>query len=148
MFPQTTSIFNPGTLTASTTSGALTLPPASSYRIFCQVGTVSGTSPTMVVSFATSFDGGTTYNTFMSTTTISATGSYQQLIIRPYLGFGDTATSASSTLLGTTDLAANIINNGPIDPQHVKVRIVIGGTSPSFGSVNIGLIAIPQDLSD
>lgn len=148
MFPQTQSIFNPGTITASTTSGALTLPPASSYRIICQVATVSGTSPTMVMAIATSLDGGTTYNEVVSTSTMTTTGLGQQLLIRPYLGIGDAATTASTSLLGTADLAAAVVNNGPINPQFIKVRLILGGTSPSFGSVNVFVCAVPQDLSD
>lgn len=148
VFPQQQSIFNPGTITSSTTSGALTLPPASSYRIICQVGTVSGTSPTMVMAIATSLDNGTTYNEVVSTSTMTTTGLGQQLLIRPYLGIGDAATTASSSLLGTADLAAAVVNNGPINPQFIKVRLILGGTSPSFGSVNVFVCAVPQDLSD
>jgi hypothetical protein len=147
--PQTVaSLFAPGTITTSTTSAALTLPSASSYRIICQVGTVSGTSPTMVMAIATSFDGGTTYNEVISTSTINTTGSGQQLAVRPYLGIGDVATTASSTLLGTTDLAAGIVVNGPINPAYIKVRLILGGTSPSFGGVLVQYAAVTQDLSD
>lgn len=147
MFPQTTTLLAAATYTTSTTSSALTLPPASSYRLIVQLNTVSGTSPTMVVGLATSFDGGTTYSTVLTTSTMSTTGQGQQLLIRPYLGIGDAATNAATSLLGTADLAAAVVNNGPINPQFVKLRMVLGGTSPSF-SATVGVIAVPQDMSD
>jgi hypothetical protein len=148
VFPQTNILISQGTVTTNATTAALTLPPAQSYRMIVQVNTVTGTSPTLVVALATSFDGGTTYNSFMSTTSITATGSGQSIVFRPYLGVGDVATSGSCTLLGTTDLAAAVINNGPINPQFVKVRFVVSGTSPSYSAVTVGIIAVPQDATD
>lgn len=147
VLPQQATLIALQTLTASTTSAALTLPPCSSYRVIVQAQTVSGTSPTLVVALATSCDNGTTYNEFISTSTITTSGSGQQLLIRPYMGAGDTSTVQSSTLLGTADLAAAVVNNGPINSQYVKVRFIIGGTSPSF-AVQVQYIAVPQDLSD
>lgn len=136
------------TQTTTGTSANLVLPPASSYRIIVQVQTVSGTTPTFVLIFATSFDGGTTYNEIISTTTLNTAGGGAQLLIRPYLGIGDAATSQSCTLLGTgADLAAAVVNNGPIVPQFIKLRWVMGGTTPSYAfQVQYG--AVPQDLSD
>jgi hypothetical protein len=147
MFPQQETIFS-GTITATGTQ-ALTqaLPPASSYRIICQVNTVSGTSPTLVMAICTSFDAGTTYNSVVSTSTMSTTGQGQQLLIRPYLGIGDAATNAATALVGVATLAAAIVNNGPINPQQIQLQFVAGGTSPSF-AVKVGVIAVPQDMSD
>jgi hypothetical protein len=147
MFPQTTTLLASAAYTTSTTSAALTLLPGQSYRVIVQVNTVSGTSPTMVVALATSFDAGTTYNEILSTTTLTTSGSGDQLLIRPYLGIGDVATRASSTLLGVADIAAAVVNNGPINPQFVKLRFILGGTSPSF-TATVGLIALPQDFSE
>lgn len=148
MFPQTQLLLNQGTVTQSVTSAALTLPPASSYRIVCQINTVSGTSPTLVMILATSFDAGSTYNEVLSTSTMTTTGAGQQLLVRPYLGIGDVATNAATTLLGVADLAAAVVNNGPINPQFIKLRFVAGGTTPSFGAVQVFVAAVPQDLSD
>jgi hypothetical protein len=147
MLPFGGTLLGLATVTTSGTSANLTLPPASSYRIVFQSQTVSGTLPTLVGIIATSFDGGTTYNEILSTSTITSSGLGQQLLIRPYLGIGDAATSASCTLLGTADLAAAVVNNGPIVPQFIKVRWVISGTTPSLAfQVQYG--AVPQDLSD
>lgn len=148
MFPQTQLLLAAGTLTTNTTSAALVLPPASSYRIICQVNTASGTGPGLVMALATSMDGGVTYNEIVSTNTVTTTGVGQQLLIRPYLGIGDAATAAASSLLGTADIAAGVVNNGPINPQFIKLRFILSGTTPSFSSVNVFVGAVPQDLSD
>jgi|SRR6516165_4503793 hypothetical protein len=148
MFPQQETLLAQTTITATGTQAlAQALPPASSYRIICQVNSVSGTSPTLVMAVCTSFDGGTTYNSVVSTSTMTTTGQGQQLLIRPYLGIGDAATNAATALVGTATLAAATVNNGPINPQNVQLQFVAGGTSPSF-SVKVGVIAVPQDLSD
>lgn len=141
------AVLDARTVTAPTTSSTLTLPPASSYRIIVQVGTVSGTSPTLVVALCTSFDGGVTYNEIITTSTLSTSGQGWQLLVRPYLGIGDAATGQATALLGTANLAAATYNNGPIDPRYVQLRYITGGTSVSF-AVNVGIISVPQDLSD
>jgi len=146
-FPQTSTLLALATVTTSSSSAALTLPPASSYRVIVQVQTVSGTSPTMYVALATSLDNGTTYNEILSTTTLNTSGVGDQLLIRPYLGLGDVAARAATSLLGTADLGANVVNNGPINPQLIKLRWVVGGTSPSF-AFQVQVLALPQDLSD
>lgn len=145
LFTQTLTLQASSTMTQSNTSAALTIPLAQSYRWIVQCNTVTGTSPTLVMAVATSFDGGSTYNEIFSTTSITATGSYQSVVTRPYLGYGDAATEASSTLLGTTDIAAAILGaaNGPINTQFVKLRFILTGTSPSFSNVTVGLITCP-----
>lgn len=137
------------TQTTSGTSAAITLPPASSYRFVVQVNTVSGTSPTMVVALACTADNGTTYNEFVTTTTLTTTGQGDQLMIRPYLGIGDAATRTATSLLGVADLAAATVNNGPFLATNgsIKIRWVLGGTTPSFAFA-VHLFSVPQDLSD
>lgn len=147
MFPQTQTLLTLATVTTSSTTANLTLPPSSSYRVMVEVQTVSGTSPTLIVAIATSFNAGTTYDEILSTTTLTTSGQGDQLLIRPYLGIGDVATRAAMALLGTAEIAAAVVNNGPIDPQHIKIRWVVGGTSPSF-AFQVGVLAVPQDLSD
>src|SRR5215472_5058929 len=147
MLPFGGTLLATATQTTTGTSANLVLPPASSYRIVVQVNTVSGTTPTLVVILATSFDGGTSYNEIISTSTMTTTGSGQQLLIRPYLGIGDAATNAASTLLGVADLAAAVVNNGPIIPQFIKLRWICSGTTPSF-AFQVQYAAVPQDLSD
>jgi hypothetical protein len=148
MLPQGTTLLALATTTTSGTSAALTLPPASSYRLLVQVQTVSGTLPTLQVIVATSCDAGTTYNEILSYANLTTSGQGRQMMIRPYLGIGDVATVGGSALLGTADLAAgDLVNNGPIVPGFIKIRWVHGGTTPSF-AWQLQLIAVPQDLSD
>jgi len=148
MLPLGGTLLGLATVTTSGTSAALTLPPASSYRLIVQVQTVSGTTPTLQLILATSCDAGTTYNEVLSTATqMTASGLGAQLLVRPYLGIGDAATTATCALLGTADLATNVVNNGPIVPGFIKLRWVISGTLPSF-AFQVQFIAIPQDLSD
>lgn len=147
MLPFPGTLLGLATVTTTGSSANLTLPPASSYRLFIQVQTVSGTTPTLVAILSTSCDNGATYNEFISSTTATTTGSGSQLLIRPYLGIGDAATSQASTVLGQADLAASVINNGPIVPGFIKVRWVLSGTTPSF-AWQIQYIAVPQDMSD
>jgi len=148
MLPLGGTLLALATQTTTGTSAALTLPPASSYRLIVQVQTVSGTLATLQVIVATSMDAGTTYNEILSTSTLmTSSGLGQQLLIRPYLGIGDAATVATSSLLGTADLGTNVVNNGPIIPGFVKLRWVIGGTTPSI-AFQVQYAAVPQDLSD
>jgi len=147
MLPQTNTLLALATVTTSGSSAALTLPSASSYRILFQTNTVSGTLPTLVGGIATSFDGGATYNEVLSTSTISTAGIGQQLLIRPYLGIGDAATTQFTALLGTANVAAGLANNGPLNPALIKVFWVISGTTPSF-AFQVQYAAVPQDLSD
>ena len=137
------------TQTTTGSSAALTLPPASSYRIIFQCQTVSGTSPTFVGIIAATADSGTTYNEILSTSTMTTSGAGYQLLVRPYLGIGDAATGAVTTLLGTADLAAGVVNNGPFlaTGSSIKIRWVMGGTSPSF-AFQVQVFAVPQDMSD
>jgi hypothetical protein len=153
VFPQQTTLVTLATVTTNGSSANLTLPPASSYRVMVEVQTVSGTSPTMIVTVATSFNNGTTYNQILSTTTLNTTGIGDQLLIRPYLGIGDAATRAAMVLQSATYTGAQTpltyatVNNGPINPAYVKIAWSMGGTSPSF-AFQVGLLAVPQDLSD
>lgn len=148
VLPQSLTLLAQATQTTTGNSANLTIVPmASSFRLKVQVNTASGTSPTLVVGLATSSDGGTTYDQILSTTTMTTTGQGAQLLIRPYMGVGDAATQQPTALLGTASLAAAVVNNGPINPQFVKVFWVLGGTTPSF-SFKVLLDALPQDLSD
>jgi hypothetical protein len=153
MLPQQQTLLAVATQTTTGASAALTLPPASSYRIMVEVNTVSGTSPTLVVGVATSFNSGTSYDQILTTTTLTTSSQGAQLMIRPYLGIGDVATAQAMTLMASpftgtpATLAAATVNNGPINPQNIKITWVLGGTSPSF-AFQVGVLAVPQDLSD
>ena len=142
------------TQTTNGTSSNLTLSSASSYRFFLKVKTVSGTSPTLDVFIATAYDAtagaGTDYNTILHFAQVTTTGAGRTMVIRPYVGSGDTAQESQSALVGTADGATGataVAVNGPINPSAIKIRWVVGGTSPSF-AVELGVIGVPQDLAD
>ncbi len=99
MLPLTGTLVGLATQTATGSSGVLQIPNASSYRFVVQTNTVSGTTPTLQVILATSFDNGTTYNEFISFANLTTTGVGRQLTWRPYLIGGDLATSAICTQL-------------------------------------------------
>jgi len=148
LFPLQGTILAATTVTTNTTTAAFTLPYAQSFRLIANVNTVSGTSPTMQVILATSADGGTTYVDILSMSQVTTTGLGRQITFRPYLGYGDTATEFSAGLLGTTDPGSGVIaQNGPIDPAHMKARLVFGGTSPSF-NVQLQWLACAPGMSD
>lgn len=155
MLPQVQTLLALATVTTNGTSANIsTLPAASSYRFFLKVKTVSGTSPTLDVFLATSYDAtagaGTDYVTFLHFAQVTTTGLGRQAAIRPYLGSGDTAQESQSAFFTLADGATGstaIVVNGPINPSALKVRWVAGGTSPSF-AFEIGVISLPQDLSD
>lgn len=149
MLTQGATLLALATQTTSGTSAEIALPPASSYRFLVQVQTVSGTSPTLVLAMATTADNGTTYNEILSSTTLTTSGQGDQILVRPYLGIGDVATRAATSLLGTADLAAAVVVNGPFLGTRgtIKLRWILGGTTPSF-AFQVQIFAVPQDVSD
>jgi hypothetical protein len=149
VLPQTATLVGLATQTTSGISPVLNLSLASSYRFVVQMQTVSGTSPTLQVVVATSFDNGATYNEFLSFANLSTSGVGRQIQFRPYLGVGDQVTQGfASTLLGTADLTSgDLVVNGPINPQFIKVKWILGGTTPSI-AFQVQYCAVPQDLAD
>ena len=154
VLPQVGVLLSLATQTTSGTSANISLPPGQCYRFFVKVKTVSGTSPTLDVFLATSYDAtagaGTDYETFIHFAQMTTSGQGRQLVVRPYVGIGEAATEAASSLVGTADGASGstaVANNGPFNPSAIKVRWVAGGTTPSF-AFEIGYIAVAQDSSD
>lgn len=153
-------IINPQTLlaistqTQSGTSANITVAPASSYRFFVKLKTVSGTTPTLDVFLATAYDAtaaaGTDYVTFLHFAQMTTSGLGRQMTFRPYLSAGEVAVEGQAAFFTTADAATGataVALNGPFNNAAVKVRWVIGGTSPSF-AFEVGLISVAQDLSD
>lgn len=161
--PQFGMLVNPQTLlaiatvTTTGTSANLTiLPPASAYRFFVKLKTVSGTSPTLDLFLSTAYDAtaaaGTDYVNFLHFAQMTTSGLGRQMTLRPYLSAGDVAIESQSAFFGTGGAdgatgATAIAVNGPINNSAIKARWVLGGTSPSF-AFEIGVISVAQDLSD
>jgi len=113
-----TATFNGATQTNASGKGA---------HILINLGTVSGTSPTLVANIQGSADGGTTwFNIPDSTTaTITATGTYSILIytgITPQVG---------------TATAGSVASVSQMLPKTWRVVYTIGGTTPSFTITNV-----------
>jgi hypothetical protein len=154
VLPNPTVLLALATQTTNGTSSNLSLPPAASYRFFLKVKTVSGTSPTLDVFLATAYDAtgaaGTDYNVILHFAQCTTSGLGRTMTLRPFVGYGDTASEGQSALLGTADGATGstaVAQNGPINPTAIKVRWVLGGTSPSF-AFELGAIALLQDASE
>jgi hypothetical protein len=94
---------------------------------------VSGSSPTLDITFEYSFDGGTTWIVHSAFTQI--TGAVQ-LVARfnNYAGPGDAAIEG-------TESAAGTFINAPYGPDH-RFLYTIGGSSPSF-TFAVWVLGIP-----
>jgi len=145
LFPQVQTLVATATITTNTTSAVQAIPYGQSYRFLFNVGTVSGTSPTMVATIATSYDGGTTFVDVLTSTTLNTTGTGCSIVFRPYLSDGEISTSQIATATATTTITptAATVANGPIDPRYIKVKYLVGGTSPSF-AITTAVIVMPE----
>jgi len=127
--------------TTTTTTAAFALPAgaADAYAILLYTPTVTGTSPTMDAVVQTSFNGGTTYvNLPIRSTQITAAGQ-NWMVFKQGLGGNEVAFESPAADTGGT-LAKNCV----FDPNYMKVKFTIGGTSPSFTTTVI-VAAVPQD---
>lgn len=117
-----------GTITSTTTSSVTALPLSDVYTVVFDVGTVSGTSPTCDIVMQVSYDKGTTYiNAPLRSAQITATGVHWN-VFRGGLGWGE----AAATQAGVADTGGAVNKNFVFDPQYVKFKATIAGTSPSF----------------
>lgn len=103
-------------------------------QVLLQLGTVSGTSPTMVLKLQGSVDGGTTFYDIPAATTASltATGNFG-ITVYP----GVTAVTGTTTS-GTTAAAAQTL------PRTWRAVWTIGGTTPSFTITSIQYNYLPN----
>jgi hypothetical protein len=91
-------------------------------------GTVSGTSPTMVLQLQWSPDAGTTWlNYGPATTAITATGNTATIIVYPNNSSTAGATPAALTIGSTTSVQINAVL-----PRTWRLIYTLGGTTPSF----------------
>lgn len=157
VLPLSTNVLASTTITTNTTTAVFSLSPSSSYRMTVQFNTVSGTLPTMQVGLYSSSDTtagatATTFHGILNTAQMTTTGLGVSVLFRPYLGIGDAATTIQSPLLGSavdfTNTNTATVANGPFNPASLKLRIFVGGTTPSFSAVQVFIDQVPQDLSD
>jgi len=122
--------WNAAAHTATFTSEVLNLGECDRWGILLDVGTVSGTSPTLNIEVQTSFDGGTTWlDTYP---TQAASGSQANLA----------EITASTEISEVWDRHipcerpnAPVLGGGSFTPR-VRFNCVIAGTSPSFTITN------------
>lgn len=125
--PAVSTTGDTGAKTATVNGATQTNVSAKGASIVFNVGTVSGTTPTLVIKLQGSADGGTTWFDLPNAVTASlvATGIYG---IQIYPGL---AALAGSTTTGTTATV-----NGAL-PRTWRAVYTIGGTSPSFILTNV-----------
>ncbi len=118
-----------GAQTASGNSGPLNLSaPPDHLNLLLNVTAVAGTGPTLDVYVQTSLDGGTTWYDFVHFNQVTAVGEQ----VAQWSQWNAANANKAPTVTGDAVLAAATVINGPIVPQQVRVKWVIGGTSPSF----------------
>ena len=125
-FPRSFALLSGQTCTTNGTSANLTLPQAQSYRFTVELLTASSTTTNFNLALFSSDDAGTTYHGIMAFTALTTSGQALSFVVRPYLAKGDSATTVTSCILGSTDYATNvnILANGPFDPRYIKARYV------------------------
>jgi hypothetical protein len=133
-----TEISGLGTLTTTTTSTAARLPLAERYTVVFDVASVSGTSPTYDIVMQTSWDKGTTYiNCPLRSAQITAAGVHWNSFSLGNAGF------AALTQAGVADTGGAVNKDFVFDPQYVKFKVTVAGTSPS-AVVKIHVFAVSR----
>ncbi len=123
--------------TATLTGTSFVLPIADAYLAILDTGTATGTSPTLDVAFQHSPDGGTHWYTFAKFAQVTAAGQ-RSLIFTPSVAL---AQAASEAAIANTGSAVAI--NTPIVYSAVRVLATVGGTTPSFATINLFVICQP-----
>lgn len=115
-----TATFNGATQTNNAGRGAI---------ITIQLGTVSGTTPTLSAQLQWSPDGGATFlNYGAATANLTATGQTASIVLYPT----NTSQSAGATPANfTVGSTVALVENAPL-PQTWRLVYTIGGTTPSF----------------
>jgi hypothetical protein len=127
--------------TATVTGASFALPIADSYTAIVDVGTATGTSPTLDVAFQHSPDGGTSWYTFAKFAQITATGQ-RSLIFTPQVAMNQ---AASEQAIANTGSAVTI--NSPVVYTNVRVLATVGGTTPSFATIKLWVICAANGSS-
>lgn len=139
--PVTTKIVTATTVT-TTTSYTFTAPIADCYGLWVNVGAGTGTSPTCDISLQHTPDSGTTWLIApIRLVQVTTAASTQRAIFKIRLGENEAATQAATAATGGT-LAANFV------PTSMSWRLTatIGGTNPSFPTIDAWLAAIPAGV--
>src|SRR5215475_9473584 len=106
LIPYAASLFS-GTTVAASVNQTFTLYLADSYQFIADVGTVTGTSPTIDIAIQTSPDGGTTWYDVWRFAQITA-ASTRRLLVQPMLGRGEAGSEAAIGTTGALNANASI----------------------------------------
>jgi hypothetical protein len=127
LIPVVSTTGDTGAKTATFNGATQTNTTAKGVAVVFNIGTVTGTTPTMVCKLQGSADSGTTWFDIPSATTASltATGVFGIEI------YPNITTVAGTTTTGTTAQVSSVL------PRTWRVVYTIGGTTPSFTLTNV-----------
>lgn len=129
-------------MSSTTTTARMQLPLADAYTIVFDATSVAGTSPTCDIVMQTSWDKGTTYiNVPLRSAQISAAGVHWNM-----MRMGPSYAAAAATQAGVADTGGAVNANFHFDPQYVKFKATVAGTSPVF-TVKIHIFCVPRGSS-
>ena len=139
--PFVKNLFDKATATTSTyTSATLDFGIGSSYTLYLSSGTGTGTSPTLDWVVQTSYDGGTTFlNLPLRTAQITTGAIVTTLIFRNGLGENEVAVNQIVAATGGT-----LAKNCNFVPAKMRIVGTIGGTNPSYATLQAWLFVMPQ----
>lgn len=130
-------------ISTTTTTSVMNVGLADAYTVVFDVTSAAGTSPTCDIVMQTSWDKGTTYiNCPLRSAQISAAGVHWNMF-----RMGPSYAAAAATQAGVADTGGAVNANFHFDPQYVKFKATIGGTSPVF-TVKIHVFASHLGRSD
>lgn len=130
------------TTVTTTTSYTFTAPIANCYGLWVNVAAGTGTTPTCDISLQHTPDGGTTWLIApIRLVQVTTAASTQRATFKIRLGENEAATQGATAATGGT-LAANFV------PSSMSWRLTatIGGTNPSYATIDAWLTAIPSGV--
>lgn len=149
IFPSSFAILSGSAVTTNGTSSAFSLPLGQCYRMTVELLTASSTTTNHSVSlFSSSAGSSGVYHGILALTALTTSGQAISAVFRPYLGVGDTGTTVTSAILGTTDFAtnANVVVNGPFDPRYLKLRWQTSSNGTCTFNVNFDVVEIGDQV--
>jgi hypothetical protein len=120
--------------TATVTGTTFQLPVSDAYQLILDVGAATGTSPTLDVALQHSPNNGVTWYTFAKFAQVTAAGQ-RSLVFTPQVSVNQAASEAAIANTGSA-----VAQNVPVIYSNVRVLATVGGTTPSFATVNVWII--------
>jgi hypothetical protein len=131
-------ILNPLSATAATTAtitgNSFQLQVADAYNFILDVGAATGTTPTLDVAFQHSPNNGVTWYTFAKFAQVTAAGQ-RSLVFTPQVSVNQAASEGAIITTG-----AAVALNAPVVYSNVRILATVGGTTPSFATINVWIV--------